>query len=318
MADVAGIRLRQGGRRQPSGGGKVRLSRHGVHYFDRRTGLNVLLDEVSVPEDRWSKAPRYMSFALTNACELRCPYCYAPKHRAMLRPDDVVRWATELDAAGCLGLGFGGGEPTSHPQFAEICERVADHTELAVTFTTHGHRISRDLADRLAGVVHFIRVSIDGIGPTYARLRGKPFDRLKAAVELVASVAPFGVNTVVTSETIDELDAVAHFAAAAGARELLLLPEQRTSHSPGLDAAGVQRLTTWITSRSHELRLAVSRTGLETMLPLADPFPDETPLEAHAHIDASGRLRQDAFSSVHVPITDSLLAAMRHLEGLTA
>jgi hypothetical protein len=52
---------------------KVRLSEAGVHLFDRVTGLNVLLDEVTVPAAQFSRAPRYLSVALTNVCELRCP-----------------------------------------------------------------------------------------------------------------------------------------------------------------------------------------------------------------------------------------------------
>src|SRR4051812_26075261 len=33
-------------------GFKVRLTRHGAHVFDRRRGLNVLLDEIVVPPER--------------------------------------------------------------------------------------------------------------------------------------------------------------------------------------------------------------------------------------------------------------------------
>ena len=61
---------------------KVRLSEAGMHLFDRISGLNILLDEVKVPAGQVSRAPRYLSVALTNACELRCVFCYAPKHAA--------------------------------------------------------------------------------------------------------------------------------------------------------------------------------------------------------------------------------------------
>ena len=93
----------------------VRLCRQGAHLFDRYSGLNVLLDEVHVPLDQLSRAPRYMSVALTNACDLRCHLLLRPKHAATLDADQVIRWATELDSAVCLGIGLGGGEPTTHP-----------------------------------------------------------------------------------------------------------------------------------------------------------------------------------------------------------
>src|SRR3712207_494557 len=49
---------------------KVRRTRVGVHLFDVATGLNVLLDEVSVDPQEWDHAPRQVSIALTNPCDL--------------------------------------------------------------------------------------------------------------------------------------------------------------------------------------------------------------------------------------------------------
>jgi hypothetical protein len=63
---------------------KYRIGPSGVHLFNRTTGLNILIDEIKLPCDRWSAAPRQISVALTNACELQCPYCYAPKVAATL------------------------------------------------------------------------------------------------------------------------------------------------------------------------------------------------------------------------------------------
>jgi MoaA/NifB/PqqE/SkfB family radical SAM enzyme len=206
--------------------GKVRLSRSGAHWFDRVSGLNILLDEVKVPPERWSRAPRYVSIALTNACELRCPFCYAPKVPGRLDADLVLAWMKELEMAGCLGVGFGGGEPTAHPHFSWLCREGAQRTNMAITFTTHGHRLNADLAGKLRGSVHFVRVSVDGVGSTYERLRGRSFDSLRRCLDFVGSIAPFGLNVVVNDETVNELDAVASFAEHAGAVELLLLPEQ--------------------------------------------------------------------------------------------
>ena len=60
--------------------------------FNRKTGLNVLFDEVHVPRAQWARAPRQISVALTNTCDLACPFCYAPKHHAVLEPETVIRW----------------------------------------------------------------------------------------------------------------------------------------------------------------------------------------------------------------------------------
>src|ERR1051326_2691015 len=146
---------------------RIRPSASGVHLFDRGTGINVLLDEFSVPAADWSRAPRQVSVALTNRCDLACAYCYAPKSRATLDFSSVTGWLSELNANGCLGVGFGGGEPTLYGRFAELCRYTTHKTELAVTFTTHAHHLDQTLSAELRGNVHFIRVSMDGVGSTY-------------------------------------------------------------------------------------------------------------------------------------------------------
>ncbi|RGA04376.1 radical SAM protein [Microbispora triticiradicis] len=296
---------------------KIRLSEAGVHLFDRVSGLNVLLDEVEVPAEQVSRAPRYLSVALTNACELRCSYCYAPKHAATLDIDRVVAWAVELDGAGCLGVGFGGGEPTAHRRFAQLCTQVAELTSMAVTFTTHGHRLTPRLADALRGSVHFARLSVDGVGATYERLRRRPFAAVISAATLLRSVAPIGINTVVNADTIGELDDLAEFAAEVGASELLLLPEQPTAATPGISDADAERLVLWIRTARTGVRLAVSRSGLEASVPAAEAIPGEQPLDAHMHIDATSVLRPHAYASVGTPIEGSILDAVQALREAT-
>src|SRR5436190_523357 len=85
---------------------KVRLGPAGIHLFDRASGVNLLIDERIPPEPEWASVPRQVSIALTNACDLACPYCFAPKTRASLAFDRVVSWLDELDANGTIGIGF--------------------------------------------------------------------------------------------------------------------------------------------------------------------------------------------------------------------
>jgi sulfatase maturation enzyme AslB (radical SAM superfamily) len=133
---------------------KQRCSAAGIHFFDRTTGLNVLLDEISVPVSLHSRAPRQVSIALTNRCDLACAHCYAPKSRDQLRFDVVTRWLAELDSHGALGVGFGGGEPTLYPEFERLCQHVARETRLSLSFTTHGHHIDDVRAEALRGSVN--------------------------------------------------------------------------------------------------------------------------------------------------------------------
>lgn len=292
---------------------KVRLGPAGVHVFDRRSGLNLLLDELGPPRSMWSLAPRQISVALTNACDLACPYCYAPKSPGRLAADTLLLWLSELDRHGCLGVGFGGGEPTLYRGFTQLCRAVSEQTGLAVTFTTHGHRLDDATCAELSGVVNFIRVSMDGIGTTYERLRGRRFADLRAALGRVRSVSPFGVNYVVNADTVGMLDAAVDVASEAGAEEFLLLPEQPTDGRAGISGQVASSMRDWVSRYKGPIRLTVSTAGADG-LPACAPVPAERPLDAYAHIDARGVLKGSSFDSDGVAIDDDgVLAALRRL-----
>lgn len=274
-----------------------------------------MLDELRPEEEVWSTSPRQVSIALTNVCDLHCGYCYAPKHKASLRTDRVLGWLKELDTEGCLGIGFGGGEPTLHPDFVNICKRVADETRLAVTFTTHGHRLTPQLVERLKGTIHFARISVDGVGRTYEAQRGKPYASLLRSMESIATLSPFGINVVVNERTVVELDAMSELAQKVGASELLLLPQQATTTVASMNRVVGRALQDWVSNYSGKVRLAVSEAGASG-LPTCNPLPYERGLQAYAHIDASGMLRANSYSPVGAKIGDTgVLSALKRLRN---
>lgn len=294
---------------------KSRLGPNGVHFFDRLSGLNVLLDELRPEEAVWSRSPRQVSIALTNLCDLHCAYCYAPKHKASLLVDSVLGWLQELDAEGCLGIGFGGGEPTLHPDFVDICKRAAGETQLAVTFTTHGHRLTPQMVELLKGSIHFVRISVDGVDRSYEEQRGKKFSSLLRGIDSIAALSPFGINVVVNKRTVTELDAVSELAHKVGANELLLLPQQATSAVAIMDEMVGQELHKWVSNYRGTVRLAVSEAGASG-LPTCDPFLYEKGLQAYAHIDASGILRANSYSPIGKRIGEAgVLSALSQLRN---
>lgn len=294
---------------------RSRVGPNGIHFFDRLSGLNILVDELCPEESAWSVSPRQVSIALTNVCDLYCAYCYAPKHKASLHTDQVVGWLKELDTEGCLGVGFGGGEPTLHPDFVDICKRAAGETQLAVTFTTHGHRLTPQLVERLKGSIHFARVSVDGVGRTYEEQRGKQFSSLLRGMESIATLSPFGLNVVVNERTVGELDAIGELAQKVGASELLLLPQQATTAVASINGVVGRALRDWVSSYRGKVRLAVSEAGASG-LPTCDPLPYEQGLQAYAHIDASGMLRASSYSPAGIKIGDAgVLSALKRLRN---
>jgi hypothetical protein len=295
---------------------KTRLGSDGIHLFDRRSGVNVLFDEISVPMEQRSRAPRFVSFALTNVCDLDCAFCYAPKHPASLDFDQVVEWARELDKNGTLGIGFGGGEPTLYPRFSELCATLAAHTGMAISFTTHGHRLTARFRDELIGAVHYIRVSMDGVGPTYERIRHRSFARLVQQLRLVSETCAFGVNYVVNDATVAQLDEAAELVFELGASELLLLPE--VSERGGLQQCTRQALLDWVSANCGQLRLAISEAAATDGIPIADPFCTEKGARAFMHVSASGTVSRSSYirdGAIAINKESGILAAIAEYGG---
>jgi MoaA/NifB/PqqE/SkfB family radical SAM enzyme len=295
---------------------KIRIGPAGLHFFNRRTGLNVLVDEFRPPFSLWSTAPRQVSIALTNACDLTCPYCYAPKGPVMLDFDRVTCWLIDLDANGCIGVGFGGGEPTLYPRLAELCSFAIRKTNLAVTMTTHAHRLSDQLLDDLAGNLHFIRVSIDGVAHTYESLRCRPFDTLLERIKALSRITPFGINYVVNSKTVGDLDAAVQIASDLGASEFLLLPEEPVGKGSGIDIETTITLQKWVNGYRSGVPLSVSE-GNADGFPTCNPFTSEIGLAAFAHIDASGNIKRTSYDTSGILIRENgVMSALDKLKTI--
>lgn len=86
--------------------------------------------------------PLNIEVDLANTCNLRCRWCaFAYTHDSQQLPYDLaLRVIGECADVGVKALTFtGGGEPTTHPRFAEIC-RAAHEGGLAVGLYTNGLR----------------------------------------------------------------------------------------------------------------------------------------------------------------------------------
>lgn len=309
------LKLSRNRRTNLPSGTKVRLGPDGIHLFARASGANLLIGEIVPPKSMWAEAPRQVSIALTNACDLSCSYCFAPKTHASLPFNPLIAWLNELDVNGTIGVGFGGGEPTLYPRFAELCARISRNTCLAVTFTTHGHHLNQALLAQLKGNVHFVRVSVDGVGPTYQRLRGRSFDALARRLTALRKITPFGINFVVNSNTLPDIDAAVEFAQGVGASEFLLLPEQPVYGRGGITDETARTLREWVNNYSNRMRIAVSQKGSDGM-PTSDPFENETALRAYAHIDATGVLKPTSYAPNGVPIDSrGVLVALAELRN---
>lgn len=273
---------------------KIRLGPDGVHIFNRESGVNVLLDDFIPPEETWTSSPRQVSIALTNACDLDCLHCYAPKRTARLKLAAVKQWMLELDEAGCFGIGFGGGEPTLYPNFLDICHFGKNETNLAVTMTTHGHGLTAPFVSSLEETVNFLRVSMDGVYETYEKLRGRSFLSLLERLDLLGGRIPFGVNYVVNEHTFSDLPKAVKIAERYQAAEFLILPEEGYGKGVAVRRQILSQLSDWILSYSGRVQLSIS-SKYQQLARLDPILPNEKEEISFAHISASGVLKRNSF-----------------------
>jgi MoaA/NifB/PqqE/SkfB family radical SAM enzyme len=180
--------------------------------FDRQTGLSAVCDGPETAHLRM-RAPRVVQLAITNACNLACTFCSRDVDaESAWTADDAFLMLRDLSSRGTLEVAFGGGEPLVFKQFLYLVRRLFDETELAVSLTTNGTRLSTGIAGALAPYVGQIRLSVyDGI------------DHRPLIAELAGSGARFGVNWLVVPERLPQLEMFIFDLLEMGCRDVLLL-----------------------------------------------------------------------------------------------
>jgi len=278
---------------------KLRWEARGHHFYDRSTGIHVLLDEIPVEENSRDAGPELLSIALLNACDLDCRFCYAPKAPYRLEPDFVLDICRQFAALGTLEVAFGGGEPTLYPGLGDLCRRIWSETDLGISITTHGHHLSDRLIEELAGHISVIRVSIDAPEPLYSEIRGRPLSALQQRLSAISGRIPLGVNTVIDRTTLSRLDDLAPVVRKLGAIDWLLLPET-SGGSFQLTATEWETLDRWIAKHWEEMPLLVAE---EAVPHLNCPIAFSCENGGYAHIRADGALCRSSYTGAGLPLT---------------
>jgi radical SAM protein with 4Fe4S-binding SPASM domain len=189
-------------------------------------------------------APIEVHLAVTSRCGAGCKGCYLDA-----RPDgeEPPRETLEalLDAmqdAGVFTVAFGGGEPTTRDDLADLAA-TARARGMTPVVTTSGLGLSDARLERLRAFDQ-VNVSYDGAGETYAQVRG--FEGAKTAERAIERLAAagvrVGVNVVLTRESFPRLPDTIARARALGACEAQLLRYKPAGRAASLDYLA-QRLT---------------------------------------------------------------------------
>jgi len=283
---------------------KVRIEPHGVHYYCRKSGTHVLLDEIKTMPSAFSKAPRTVSIAITDECDFRCSYCYVNLQDRYLSKEDIISYCKVLDRFGTFDVAFGGGEPTLHPDLVHICKVIWDETQLGISITTHGHHLSEQLIMELKDHISFLRLSIDGKEPIYSQLRKKSLDDLIPKIKLLRGNIPFGINAVINKLTVHHLDDLKDIFFEYGAFELLLLPMwNKGKYTLSVDEWSI--LNDWIFLNYKTIPIRISN-GAKVHLNLPFLFDGEEWENDYAFIGIDHTLRKDSFTKHGIAINDCL------------
>lgn len=159
----------------------------------------------------------FVYYAITDGCNLRCPYCYASSEKCLpgeLDTAESLELVSQIAELGARTIVFTGGEPMLRKDLFQVVEHACALGLKANIITNATMIRSAQTARRFAELFGQVTVSLDGgTAATHDRTRGKgSFAKTRKAIELLnaAGVQP-AINHIVTSENVDELEDFASF-----------------------------------------------------------------------------------------------------------
>jgi len=172
-------------------------------------------------------APLEAHLQITNRCGAGCKGCYTgASPEGAPNEWGLVEWKRALDAladAGVFHVALGGGESAALPWLGELATHARARGIIPNLTTSGLEGLERllEIAERFGQ----INVSLDGLGATYAAVRGfDGFARADSAIrQLRAAKREVGINVVVTRHNFDELDGIFAYAAERRLSEVELL-----------------------------------------------------------------------------------------------
>jgi MoaA/NifB/PqqE/SkfB family radical SAM enzyme len=159
-------------------------------------------------------------------CNLRCLHCYsesAPARQEHLPPEIIWEAISAAAADGYDVVGFSGGEPLLYEPLGELLAATRK-LGLRVSVTTNGMLLNERRVGWLrdAGTC-LVAISLDGEPESHNRMRGsaRAFESMQERLPLLREAGiPFGFIFTLTQFNCDELEWVAEFAQAQGAKLL--------------------------------------------------------------------------------------------------
>jgi MoaA/NifB/PqqE/SkfB family radical SAM enzyme len=167
--------------------------------------------------------PLSVSIQITRDCNLRCIYCSEPPAAGFAgRPS--VRELSKISAnlRGVQRVILTGGEPLKRSDIFEVISLF--HQYPVRVLATNGILVNEELAQRLAGCIDYVDVTIDGPRRINDTIRGQ-YDRIIGGAKCLSKAGvEFSVVTVILPQNLKSVLYVCQIADVLGARKLKILP----------------------------------------------------------------------------------------------
>jgi len=279
-----------------------RKEKGGLHLFNRKSGTHILLDELNFSENEISKSPRTISIAVTNVCNLNCPFCYAPKNHNSLPLDFLKNAVKEFDKLKVFEITIGGGEPFAYPNLVEFCKWTWENTKLGINITTNGQLLNENIISDLEGYISSIRISIEAIGAKYSKVRGASFSKIQASINSLKGKIPMSINCVVLKNNVDNLIEVIEFAMKNSIYDVLIIAEHNKGLSV-LDEKELHKIENIILEYKDKIQLTLT-DELAKLLDINILSDGDTEEYGFAHLSSDKKIKQNSFAIDGIKIND--------------
>jgi len=166
----------------------------------------------------------------TQACNLRCTYCY--QEATVARPHELstaeaIDLIDQIVETGAKSVVFTGGEPFARRDLLEVA-RYARAQKLQTCIITNGHYITRQNAEEIAGIFHRITISLDHVVPEHHdSRRGKgSWKRAWDAIELLTALnVRVDVNSTLFRDGLSDLAELVQLKRKQGIGEHRIVPQ---------------------------------------------------------------------------------------------
>ncbi len=197
--------------------------------------IDYLISEGCIEDKQLDKAPqvheiqaavlpslRYLQLHITERCNLNCGHCYlGEKEQKDLDLSLIEKALSEFSANG-LKLLITGGEALMHKNFWEVAALASKHP-IRIELLSNGTLITPKVAEKLAGYIHSVQISLDGNKEGHNFLRGPDcFEKTVQGIKNASRFLDVSIATMVHPKNLGDFEELERLVDELGAKEWTL------------------------------------------------------------------------------------------------